>query len=42
MLGYVLVVVARGHAAAVHPLMWLIAPLFVAYFAAAWLSANVF
>jgi hypothetical protein len=26
----------------IHPLMWLIALLFVAYFAADWLEANVF
>jgi AGZA family xanthine/uracil permease-like MFS transporter len=41
-LGFVLVMVARGRASDIHPLMWLIAPLFVAYFAADWLSANVF
>jgi AGZA family xanthine/uracil permease-like MFS transporter len=41
-LGFVLVMVARGRARAIHPLMWLIAPLFVAFFAADWLSANVF
>ena len=40
-LGYVLVMVASGRARAVHPLMWAIAPFFVAFFAADWLSANV-
>src|SRR4051795_8583833 len=40
--GFVLIMVARGRAGEIHPLMWLIAPLFVAYFAANWLSANVF
>jgi len=41
-LGFVLVMVARGRTAQLHPLMWLIAALFVAYFAADWLEANVF
>jgi AGZA family xanthine/uracil permease-like MFS transporter len=41
-LSYVLVMVASGRAKAVHPLMWAIAPFFVAFFAADWLSANVF
>jgi len=41
-LGFVLIMVARGRAGEIHPLMWVIAPLFVAYFAADWLSANVF
>jgi xanthine/uracil/vitamin C permease (AzgA family) len=34
--------VARGRTGEIHPLMWLIALLFVAYFAADWLEANVF
>jgi adenine/guanine/hypoxanthine permease len=41
-LGYVLVMVALGRTREIHPLMWAIAPLFVAFFAADWLSANVF
>src|SRR4051812_45469227 len=41
-LSYVLVMVATGKARGVHPLMWAIAPFFVAFFAADWLSANVF
>ena len=41
-LSYVLVMVATGKAREVHPLMWAIAPFFVAFFAADWLSANVF
>ena len=41
-LGYVLAMVATGKARAVHPLMWVVAPLFVAFFAEGWLSANVF
>ena len=41
-LGYVLVMLAQGRARAVHPLMWLVALLFVLYFTADWLSANVF
>jgi AGZA family xanthine/uracil permease-like MFS transporter len=41
-ISYVIVMVASGRAKAVHPLMWAIAPFFVAFFAADWLSANVF
>jgi len=40
--GFVLIMVARSRASEIHPLMWLIALLFVAYFAANWLEANVF
>jgi len=41
-IGYVVVMVALGKARGVHPLMWAIAPFFVAFFAADWLEANVF
>lgn len=41
-LGYAIVMVARGKAKAVHPLMWLLVPPFLAYFTADWLGANVF
>jgi len=41
-LSYVIVMVASGRARGVHPLMWAIAPFFVAFFAADWLSAHVF
>jgi len=41
-LGYVLVLVALGRAREIHPLMWLVAALFVLYFAADWLEVNVF
>jgi adenine/guanine/hypoxanthine permease len=41
-IGYVVVMVATGRVRAIHPLMWAIAPFFVAFFAADWLSANVF
>jgi AGZA family xanthine/uracil permease-like MFS transporter len=41
-LGFVLIMVALGRTGEIHPLMWLIALLFVAYFAADWLEANVF
>ena len=40
--GYALVMLAQGRARAVHPLMWLVVALFLVYFAADWLSANVF
>ena len=41
-ISYVLVMVAARRAKEIHPLMWGIAPFFVAFFAADWLSANVF
>lgn len=41
-LSYVLVLAATRRAREIHPLMWLIALLFVGFFAADWLSANVF
>ena len=41
-ISYVIVMVATGGARRVHPLMWAVAPFFVAFFAADWLSANVF
>jgi adenine/guanine/hypoxanthine permease len=41
-LGYVLVMATTGKTREIHPLMWAIAPFFVAFFAADWLSANVF
>lgn len=41
-ISYVLVMTAAGRAREIHPLMWGIAPFFVAFFAADWLSANVF
>jgi AGZA family xanthine/uracil permease-like MFS transporter len=41
-IGFVLIMVARGRIAGIHPLMWLISALFVCYFAANWLEAHVF
>lgn len=41
-LGYVVVKVAKGHARQVHPLMWIMVPMFVAFFTSNWLSVNVF
>ncbi len=41
-LAFVAVMVAQGRAREVHPIMWVLVPLFVAFFAADWLSANVF
>ena len=34
--------IARGRAREIHPLMWLLVPLFLAFYAEDWLSANVF
>ena len=41
-IGYVVVMAATGKAREIHPLMWAIAPFFVAFFAADWLEVNVF
>jgi AGZA family xanthine/uracil permease-like MFS transporter len=41
-LGFVTVMLARGKARDVHPIMWALVPLFVAFYAEDWLSANVF
>jgi AGZA family xanthine/uracil permease-like MFS transporter len=40
--GYVIVMIALQRAREVHPLMWLLVPMFLAYFTADWLGANVF
>jgi AGZA family xanthine/uracil permease-like MFS transporter len=41
-LSYVLIMPAVGRARDVHPLMWFVALLFLGFFTADWLSANVF
>jgi AGZA family xanthine/uracil permease-like MFS transporter len=41
-LGFVTVMAARGRAREIHPLMWGLVPLFIAFYAEDWLSANVF
>jgi AGZA family xanthine/uracil permease-like MFS transporter len=41
-LGYVAVMAATGRARHVHPLMWALVPLFVAFFSSDWLTKNVF
>src|SRR4051812_3011028 len=41
-LGFVTVMIARGRAREIHPLMWGLIPLFVAFYAHDWLSAHVF
>lgn len=41
-IGYVTVMVVRGRAREVHPLMWGLVPLFCAFYASDWLSADVF
>jgi adenine/guanine/hypoxanthine permease len=40
--GYVLVMVVRGKARLVHPLMWVLVPLFLAFFESPWLEKHVF
>jgi AGZA family xanthine/uracil permease-like MFS transporter len=39
---FVIAMAAQGRAREVHPLMWALVPLFLAFFAADWLAANVF
>ena len=41
-IGYVVAMAATGKAREIHPLMWAIAPFFLAFFAADWLEVNVF
>jgi adenine/guanine/hypoxanthine permease len=41
-IGYVVVMVAQRRARDIHPLMWAIAPFFVAFFASNWLEIHVF
>jgi len=41
-LSYVAVMVGTGRAREIHPLMWALVPLFLAFFASDWLSAHVF
>jgi AGZA family xanthine/uracil permease-like MFS transporter len=41
-IGYVVVMTALGRAREVHALMWLLVPLFLAFYAEDWLSANIF
>ena len=39
---YVAAMLARGRAREVHPLMWALVPLFLAFFTAGWLEQNIF
>ncbi|CAA9476212.1 MAG: Xanthine/uracil/thiamine/ascorbate permease family protein [uncultured Solirubrobacteraceae bacterium] len=39
---YVAAMIARGRVREVHPLVWVLVPMFLAFFAADWLTANVF
>src|SRR3954471_9680357 len=41
-LSYVAVMVGTGRYRQIHPLMWCLVPLFLAFFASDWLEANVF
>jgi AGZA family xanthine/uracil permease-like MFS transporter len=41
-LGYVTVMLVKGKARDVHPIMWALVPLFLAFYAEDWLSVNVF
>jgi AGZA family xanthine/uracil permease-like MFS transporter len=41
-LAYVITMLAKGRGRQIHPLMWLLVPLFLAYFAEDWLAAHVF
>ena len=41
-LGYVIAMVARGRIRDIHPIMWALVPLFIAFFQAGWLESHVF
>ena len=41
-IGYVAVMAGTGRARQVHPLMWALVPMFLAFFASEWLTENVF
>jgi adenine/guanine/hypoxanthine permease len=41
-IGYVVVMTVLGRVRDIHPLMWVLVPLFLAFYAEDWLSANVF
>jgi AGZA family xanthine/uracil permease-like MFS transporter len=41
-IGYVIAMLAQGKAREIHPLMWALVPMFLAFFTSDWLSANVF
>jgi AGZA family xanthine/uracil permease-like MFS transporter len=41
-IGYAVVMAVTGRAREVHPVMWVLVPLFLAFFADDWLSAHVF
>ena len=41
-LGYVIAMIGRGRIREIHPLMWILVPLFLAYYADDWLQVNVF
>jgi AGZA family xanthine/uracil permease-like MFS transporter len=41
-LAYVVAMAVRGRAREVHPLMWALVPLFVAFFLSGWLERSVF
>jgi AGZA family xanthine/uracil permease-like MFS transporter len=40
--GYVVAMLAQRRAREIHPLMWALVPMFAAFYASDWLSANVF
>ena len=41
-IGFIVVMVATGRVREIHPLMWALVPLFVAFYADDWLSVHVF
>jgi adenine/guanine/hypoxanthine permease len=41
-IGYVVIMAVLGRVREVHPLMWVLVPLFLAFYAEDWLAANVF
>jgi AGZA family xanthine/uracil permease-like MFS transporter len=41
-LGYIVVMAVKGRRREIHPLMWALVPLFLAFYADDWLSAHIF
>jgi AGZA family xanthine/uracil permease-like MFS transporter len=41
-IGYVVAMIVTGQVRRIHPVMWVLVPLFLAYFADDWLAAHVF
>jgi AGZA family xanthine/uracil permease-like MFS transporter len=41
-IGFVAVMIVRGRTREIHPLLWVLVPLFIAFFESPWLEQHVF